>query len=75
MALIDEIESVGKTVRIMVMLEVRPLSDQYEQVKLTHAQFKEISEIIHRVHRPIGGKVMITTVGDPVNVPNVQQHT
>lgn len=74
MSLLNDIEAVGKTLRLVVMMEVRPLSDEYEQIELTHVQYKELTDMVYRMQKPFGDHVIVKTVGDTIQIPNVRQH-
>lgn len=42
----EEIESLSTETRLLVMIEIEPLSDKYSQILLNPEDFKEVSRVV-----------------------------
>lgn len=74
---LEDLIDLGEVTRLIVMIEVDPLSDKYVQVLLPRSAFKQISDIAFNCQpdskRTKGAKTIQISNMDPVLIPDVVQ--
>lgn len=78
--MIEEIRDLGEITRLVLMIELHPLSDKYMQVKLDRETFRKISAIAWEAMPYTKGtrpeedrKTILVEPMDPVLIPNLKQ--
>jgi hypothetical protein len=67
----EDIESEFCVVKVIVLMETEPLTDNFEQILMTQEQMKKVLDLIEGFMPHKGSSFQILTNGNPIKIPDI----